>query len=102
MSLLLAGAVVGASITLPALMLIEVTIGIHRQEHAASIGHRPASLSAALARRILGLHTPRCPQARRPPHRRHVLSEGDHPMTTNGPAIVRPPVPDVKEDATCP
>lgn len=58
MSLLLAGAVVGASITLLALVLIAVTIGIHRQEHAASIGHRPASLSAALARRILGLHTP--------------------------------------------
>ena len=58
MSLLLAGAVVGASITLLALALIAVTIGIHRQEHAASIGHRPASLSAALARRILGLHTP--------------------------------------------
>ena len=58
MSLLLAGAVLGASITLLALVLIAVTIGIHRQEHAASIGHRPASLSAALARRILGLHTP--------------------------------------------
>ena len=63
MSLLLAGTVVGASITLLALVLIAVTIGIHRQEHAASIGHRPASLSATLARRILGLHTP---DARRP------------------------------------
>ncbi len=36
------------------LTLIAVTIGIHRQEHAASIGHRPASLSAALACRIAG------------------------------------------------
>jgi hypothetical protein len=57
MSLVLAGAVVGVSITLLALVLIAVTIGIHRQEHAASIGHRPVSRSAALARRILGLHT---------------------------------------------
>ncbi|MGA2831327.1 MAG: hypothetical protein ABSF03_35060 [Streptosporangiaceae bacterium] len=63
MSLLLVGAVLGASITLLALVLIAVTIGIHRQEHAASIGHQPASLSATLARRILGLHTP---DARRP------------------------------------
>ena len=63
MSLLLAGAVLGASVTLLALVLIAVTIGIHRQERAASIGHRPASLSATLARRILGLHTP---SARRP------------------------------------
>ena len=54
MSLLLAGAVLGASLTVIALVLIAVTIGIHRQEHAASIGHRPASLSAALARRIAG------------------------------------------------
>jgi hypothetical protein len=58
MSLLLAGAVVGASTTALALVLVSLTIGIHRQEHAASLTHRPASLSAALARRILGLHTP--------------------------------------------
>lgn len=58
MSLLLVGAVVGASITLVALVLIVVTVGIHRQEHAASLTHRPRSLSAALARRVLGLHTP--------------------------------------------
>ncbi len=63
MSLLLAGAFLGASLTVIALVLIAVTIGIHRQEHSASIDHRPASLSAALARRILGLHTP---NARRP------------------------------------
>jgi hypothetical protein len=61
--LLLAGAVLGAALTVLALMLIAVTIGIHRQERAASIGHRPAGLSAAIARRILGLHTP---GARRP------------------------------------
>jgi hypothetical protein len=58
MSLLLAGAVVGASITAMVLVLVSLTIGIHRQEHATSLAHRPASLSAALARRILGLHTP--------------------------------------------
>ena len=52
MSLLLAGAVVGASTTALALVLLSLMIGIHRQEHAASLTHRPASLSAALARRI--------------------------------------------------
>jgi hypothetical protein len=57
MSLLLVGAVVGASITLVTIVLIVVTAGIHRQEHAASLTHRPRSLSAALARRVLGLHT---------------------------------------------
>jgi hypothetical protein len=58
MSLLLVGAAVGASITLVTLVLIAVTAGIHRQVHAASLTHRPRSLSAALARRVLGLHTP--------------------------------------------
>ena len=58
MSLLLAGAVVGASTTALALVLLSLTIGIHRQEHAASLTHRPRSISAALARRVLGLHTP--------------------------------------------
>lgn len=58
MSLLLAGAIAGASTTAVALVLVSLTIGIHRQEHAASLKHRPASISAALARRILGLHTP--------------------------------------------
>ena len=67
MSLLLAGAVVGASTTALALVLLSLTIGIHRQEHAASLTHRPASLSAALARRILGLHTPGQPDP--DPHR---------------------------------
>ena len=37
-------------------VLAAVTIGIRRQERAASLGHRPAGLSAGLARRILGLH----------------------------------------------
>ena len=58
MSLLLVGAVVGASITLVTIVLIVVTVGIHWQEHAAPLTHRPRSISAALARRVLGLHTP--------------------------------------------
>ena len=61
MSLLLVGAVVGASTTALALVLVSLTIGIHRQEHAASLTQRPASLSVALARRVLGLHTPAPP-----------------------------------------
>jgi hypothetical protein len=36
--------------------LAAVTIGIRRQERAASLGHQPGSLSATLARRILGLY----------------------------------------------
>ena len=93
--------VVGAALTILGLLLIAVTIGIHRQERAASLGHRPASLSAALARRILGLHAPGAHDPS-PSHRRHPPSEGDHPMTTNGHPTRRPPVPDREEDATCP
>jgi hypothetical protein len=76
MSLFLAGAVVGAFITLLGLALIAVTVGIHRQEHAASIGHRPASLSATLTRRILGLHTPGAdrPDVQHPARRRDPLA----------------------------
>jgi len=66
MSLLLLAILLGATMTVLGLLLIAVTIGIHRQEHAASLGHRPASLSAALARRVLGLHAPRPFD---PPHR---------------------------------
>jgi hypothetical protein len=58
MSLLLTGAVVGASVTVLAAVLTVVTIGIHQQEHAASLARRRLSLSATLARHILGLHTP--------------------------------------------
>ena len=67
MSLLVAGAVVGAATTVLALMLVSLVIGIRQQERAASITHRPVGLSAALARRILGLHTPVPPDLR--PHR---------------------------------
>ena len=59
MSLLLVGVLLGAVLTVLGILLAAVTIGIHRQEHAASLGHRPTSISAALARRILGLHAPR-------------------------------------------
>jgi hypothetical protein len=58
MSLLLAGAVVGTCVTALILVLIVVAIGIHRQEHADSLSHRPLSPSAAMARCVLGLHTP--------------------------------------------
>jgi hypothetical protein len=57
MSLLLVGAVVGASITVLTMVLTVVTIGIHRQEHAESLTRRRLSLSATMARHILGLHT---------------------------------------------
>jgi hypothetical protein len=58
MSLLLVGVVLGVVLTVLGILLIAVTIGIHRQEHAASLGHRPAGLSAALARHVVGLHAP--------------------------------------------
>ncbi len=56
MSLLLTGVVLGASLAILGTLFAAVMIGIHRQERAASLGHRPASLSATLARRILGLY----------------------------------------------
>ena len=59
MSLLLIAILFGAALTVLGILLTAVTIGIHRQEHAASLGHRPVGLSAALARRVLGLHAPR-------------------------------------------
>jgi hypothetical protein len=58
MSLLLIGIMLGAALAALGILLLAIMIGIHRQERAASLGHRPASLSAALARRILGLHAP--------------------------------------------
>lgn len=56
MSLLLAGIVVGASLALFGAVFVAVTIGIRRQDRAASLGHRPAGFSAGLARRVLGLY----------------------------------------------
>lgn len=56
MSLFLTGIVLGASIAVLGIVFAAMTAGIRRQERAASLGHRPASLSAALARRILGLY----------------------------------------------
>lgn len=59
MSLLLIAILFGAALTILGILLTAVTIGIHRQERAASLGHRPTSLSATLARQVLGLHAPR-------------------------------------------
>lgn len=56
MSLFLAGLLFGASLAVLGVVFAAVTIGIRRQERAASLGHRPASLSASVARRVLGLH----------------------------------------------
>ncbi len=56
MSLFLTGVLIGASLAVLGAVLAAVTIGVHRQDRAASLGHRPAGLSAGLARRVLGLH----------------------------------------------
>lgn len=56
MSLFLTGISVGASLAVLGAVFAAVTIGIRRQERAASLGHRPAGLSAGLARRVLGLY----------------------------------------------
>jgi hypothetical protein len=72
MSLFLTGVIIGASLAVLGVVFAAVTIGIHRQDRAASLGHRPAGLSAGLARRVLGLHvrTPARPDDRtEDPHR---------------------------------
>jgi hypothetical protein len=56
MSLILTGVMLGASLAVLGIVFAAVTVGIRRQERAASLGHRPTSLSASLARRILGLY----------------------------------------------
>lgn len=71
MSLFIVGAVVGSSLAVLGLVLAAVIIGVHCQERAASLGHRPASLSASLARRVLGLHV-RTPDEANGPSGRHV------------------------------
>ena len=104
MSLFIVGAVVGSSLAVLGLVLAAVIIGVHCQERAASLGHRPASLSASLARRVLGLHV-RAPDeatAVRSPRRRHPYSEGDDPMTTEHLASHPATIPSTKEDASCP
>jgi len=65
MSLFLTGVIVGASLAVLGVVFAVVTVGIHRQDRAASLGHR-AGFSAGLARRVLGLHvrTPARPDDR--------------------------------------
>jgi hypothetical protein len=76
MSLFLTGIVLGASLAVLGIVFAAVTIGIRRQERAASLGHRPTSLSAILARRILGLYV-RTPAGPHGPAGHH--TEDTHP-----------------------
>jgi hypothetical protein len=70
-SLFIVGAVVGSSLAVLGLVLAALIIGVHCQERAASLGHRPASLSASVARCVLGLHM-RAPDEANGPSARHV------------------------------
>ncbi len=82
MPLFLTGIVIGASLAVLGVVFVAVTIGIHRQERAASFGHRPASVSASLARRFLGLHvrTPDGPRGLSDDH-----TEDTHPAKETTP-----------------